>query len=97
MKKNNRCLAIILCIFLFFSLIITTSFIVGETEHECVGGECEICAQISSCQDSLKKIALVKPLLLILAIVFVLVKSIVLFSDVFNKATPFALKVKLLN
>lgn len=52
--KKKRIIAAILTLLFVLSLIFTFSFIGINANHECVGEECPICAEIKSCEDFLK-------------------------------------------
>lgn len=99
MKRRNRIVAIVLCVFFVFFIFFAASFIAQEAEHECTGVECEICAQIENCQDTLKKLLLtVTAVAIAVAATFAAaLKTIALVVELVRQATPLTLKVKLLN
>lgn len=55
--KSNKIVKIIvfLSVFLF---VFPFMYILAETNHECHGENCEICEQISVCEEQVKKISL---------------------------------------
>lgn len=57
--KKKRIIAVIFAVLFALSLIFTFSFIFANANHECVGDECPICAEIQSCEDFLKSVTTV--------------------------------------
>lgn len=98
MRKRRRIIAILLSILFVLSVIFTLSFIAAEADHECIGDECPICAEIQSCEDFLKTVS-------VAAAVFAVVSAVSKFGAVAlpyfksraEATTLVSLKVKLSN
>lgn len=54
--KNNRILALVICCCFVFASVFSFSFIVNEGDHDCIGGDCHICAIIHFAEQMLKTI-----------------------------------------
>lgn len=55
--KKKRIIIIILTVLFALSVIFTFSFICANADHDCVGEDCPVCAEIQSCEDFLKTVA----------------------------------------
>ena len=98
MNKGSRIL-IFLFAAIFTVAVISSSIFSGyEASHDCVGGECTVCAVLDSCRDFLGKTgegakAVTKTLFAVFAIIF----SIFVYTIATVKKSPVNLKVKLIN
>ena len=97
MKKQFRTAAVILAVIIAFSIVISLSFITLEADHDCIGEDCPVCAAIAVCENILRTAAsafavavsaLATRIILAYAVPAV-VRTV--------RATPFTLKVRLLN
>ncbi len=59
MQKNNRIAVILITISFVFAFCFSTIFLSTNTEHECVGEGCSICAQLEQCENLLETATLV--------------------------------------
>ena len=55
MKKQIRLISLILCAALILSVMLSAIFVITHINHDCTGNVCEICHQISLCEQLLKK------------------------------------------
>ena len=98
MTKKNKVIALFLAVIVLFSLTLSFSFIICESNHECIATDCQVCTIISTVNESLKNISLsVLALALALALTYIICKYILYSVNAFFKCTPVVLKVKLLN
>ena len=98
MRKRNRFVAVWLCLFVVLSMLFATSFIAHEASHECIGTDCEICAQTEKCQETLEKLIVTTAAIVIAAAAtYTLQKVLEFVLAIIKRNTPFTLKVKLLN
>lgn len=98
MADKKRLTALIFAALVFFALTASLFVIALETDHDCTGDNCPVCAAINVFRNTLK--ALGGALAAAGAAVFCLCSGVCAFLLSFAKAngkTPVALKVKLLN
>ncbi|HAQ62848.1 MAG TPA: hypothetical protein DCR23_00120 [Ruminococcaceae bacterium] len=98
MKNTRRIISVIIALVTVLSLAFSTAFIIEEADHNCVGEECHICHQLSSCLNAFSNVvkntgsASVTCIVLLLALI---VSGIVRCAE--KEATLVSLKVKLSN
>ncbi len=98
MVTKRRFAAAILAALILVAVTASLFIVAFESNHECIGEDCSVCAVIAVCQNTLKTIS--EGLA-----VFAVLAALVCFSMVFCMAarpgsqseTPISLKVKLLN
>lgn len=99
MNRSKKILLLILCIALLFVPVTSFFYIAGHMNHECIGVDCHICAQIgfSIHNINISKIYIIAALYAL--IVFVTALSICPSEDVIchSGITLISLKVELLN
>ena len=54
MTKVNRFIAVIMAFAVVFVMLFSVCFIIAEAHHDCIGDDCEICYQISICENTLR-------------------------------------------
>ncbi len=54
MTRKNRIMAILLFSAVLFVIVFSAFFVAVQAEHNCVGEDCLICAQIDICQNTVK-------------------------------------------
>lgn len=54
--ENNRILALVMCCVFVFASVFSFVYIVKEGDHDCIGGNCPICACIHFAEQMLKTI-----------------------------------------
>ena len=88
----------LLAVTILFVVLCSAAFIAEEANHDCVGENCPICAQISVCQNMLKTFALaVCAVAFAAAFTYILRKHILACTDKAPSYTLVSLKVKLTN
>ena len=98
MKRKNRVVAILLCVFVLLFMLLSSSFIAQQDSHDCIGEGCEICVQIEKTQETLKKLVhTVSAIGLVVAATYLIQKVLRYVLELVRQNTPFLLKVKLLN
>lgn len=55
--NKKRFIAIIFASILFFVMLLSTVYIVAESEHDCTGDNCPVCSQILQCETALNTIS----------------------------------------
>lgn len=98
MTKRNRIVALVLAVTVIFAMMFSVAFIAYESNHNCIGEGCQVCAHIAAVQENLKTIL---SAVLAAAFAFVLTyasyKCISCFAQYLSQGTLVALKVELLN
>ena len=98
MTNKKHSAAIICAAFVLFALMISLFVIADESDHDCIGENCPVCAVIALCQNTLKTLG---DALIAAAVVFAcfcFTASVISFFHVVTyNETPISLKVKLLN
>ena len=95
--KFRRIAALLLCVLLALSLLLSAAFVLVERHHHCTGDGCEICAAVTQTVAFLKaEASAFLPVLTVLSLFFAL---FVLFAGLLPadlpKQSPVSLKVKL--
>ena len=97
MSRTNRIFACLLTMTIFFIMLLSTLFIVTNAGHDC-GEDCQICIQISVCENMQKLLSLaVAAAVLAAFLMFTFFIGVPLYCANKKLSTPIALKVKLLN
>ena len=95
MKKTKRAAAVFACV-LFFAMLLSVLFIAHETNHECIGEDCQVCARLAACENSLKNISgAVTAAAAVTAVCFVFVRTLLCSPVLCAASSPVSLKVKL--
>lgn len=58
MRKRIRFISVMSCITIVLSIVLSTSFIIIFSDHECTGNDCEICHHMQFCEQTFEKLAL---------------------------------------
>ena len=94
--KRTKHAALIIALMLFVVMLFSALFIAHETQHECTGDGCSVCAILAVCENMLKNISSAAAAAAVLtAAVFVIIKTLETASVFCPAATPVSLKVKL--
>ena len=98
MKKLHCVLAVLLAALVLLAIFTSLFFLLHESEHDCAGEDCPICAAIAVCRQILKQLT---KLFVAVAVCSVFIKGVLFvlsgFCRFFGKITPISLNVKLLN
>ena len=95
MKKTKRAAIVFACV-LFFAMLLSVLFIAHETDHECIGEDCQVCARLAACENSLKNISgAVTAAAAAAAVCFVFVRMLLCSPVLCAASSPVSLKVKL--
>lgn len=98
MTKQNRVFSMLMAGIIAFALLFSVAFITVEANHDCSGDNCPICQQINTCQNILDGIALAGAAAgFVAALLHILYKLILPYTEDIPKITLVSLKVKLLN
>ncbi len=97
MKKQFGTAAVILAVFFAVSIVLSLTFITLEADHDCIGEDCPVCAVIAACENTIRTAGSA-----LMATAVILIFRIILMYSLpavthAVKATPFSLKVRLLN
>lgn len=97
--KKQRAFTLLVCVTVLFVSLMSIIFIVKNTEHDCVGEDCPVCAEIAQAENTLKTIGIgdssVNAIAFIAEICLLTVCIGVICVGVHS--TPIALKVRLNN
>lgn len=55
--NKKRFIAVTFAFMLFFVMLLSTVYIVAESEHDCIGDNCPVCSQILQCETALNTIS----------------------------------------
>ena len=55
--NKKRFVSTALVFALFFVMLLSTIYIIAETEHDCVGDNCPVCSQISQCENAINTVS----------------------------------------
>ncbi len=95
MKITKR-VATVLAFVLFFAVLLSVIFIAHETDHNCIGDGCSVCARIAVCETVLRNICTaVFAATAVTAVRFTYVSMKAAADKLFKVTTPVSLKVKL--
>lgn len=98
MTKRIKIVAVTLAVAFLLSVSLSLCFITQESDHDCIGEGCEICALLSQCERTLKILfAFAKETVLAISISYISHGFIKSLTDVMSQDSPVALKIKLLN
>ena len=89
-------ISLIVAAAVFFVMLYSALYIAAEANHDCVGENCQICYQISVCENTLKTLSFaVFAAVFAAAFTYTLCRSISACADVTTIYTLVSLKVKL--
>ena len=98
MENMRRTFAFVVFIALLLSVLFSISFVSHGASHDCVGEDCQICAVINKCAETLRDIVALGACTAIFGIlVFSFSSTVNDFRKPFSAFTPVRLKVKLTN
>ena len=99
MAKRKRMFAVVIAIAIVFALSFSALFVITETNHNCMTGNCcRICQQINTCLEQLNNVATSSNHILFSSIfLFALVVIVAIDKNVSGTDTLIELKVKLSN
>ena len=96
MTKKKRIISLAVAVAVLFVMLYSALFIAAEVDHDCVGENCQICYQISVCENTLKNLSLaVCAVAFAAAFTYTLCRSISACAEVAPSYTLVSLKVKL--
>lgn len=96
MTKKKRIISLVVAVAVLFVMLYSALFIAAEADHDCVGENCQICYQISVCENTLKNLSLaVCAVAFVAAFTYTLCRSISACAEVALRYTLVSLKVKL--
>lgn len=58
MKKTKRLFAVLLIVLTVVVMLSSAVYIAAQSDHDCVGNDCQICCHMASCQHVLRQAAL---------------------------------------
>ena len=98
MVSIKKVLALLMCVLLVLSIILSVSFVSHGSSHCCAGEDCRICAVIQRCAQMLEKLLMVASFAAFLgAVIFTVSRALEISGESIVSVTPVRLKVKLSN
>ena len=98
MTAKKRISAFALAFTLVFVMLSSLLYITTSSHHDCIGENCEVCTQISNCENNLRNITCtVKSASYTAAVICSAVVLLLLFAEVCGSSTLVSLKTKLSN
>lgn len=96
--KKKRYFAIILCIYFILMSIFSLTYMIKESDHDCLGEHCPICDSIHAAQENLERFSLAAGVSEEMAVVTIVFSIAVLFVHfVILRATPVTWKTRMDN
>lgn len=56
MKRNNRMLAMLLCLGVISIMLFSCVYAACAVDHDCIGEGCQVCASIKACEQNIKNL-----------------------------------------
>lgn len=98
MTKKKRAAALLLAVVVFFAIMLSLTLLSYESNHDCIGEDCQVCAQLASARERMKSVfAAVVAFAVAFALTYIHDKGAVCSARSFAQGTLVALKVELLN
>lgn len=99
MAKNiSRATALIMGLIIGFVVLSSAIFIIKNSDHDCSGDNCSVCAAIRQCEQNLEKLGTAgAEAAAIIAVVFAFTEVFCAIKSWTNASTLIKLKVELLN
>lgn len=98
MKKHTRFLAVLLALAVAFVMLSSAVYISANADHDCIGEGCQICYNISGCENTLKNLSTAVS---VIAVAVMLIDCLCMMIDhpakTVSVCTLVTLKVKLSN
>ena len=97
MKRNNRMLAMLLCLGVISIMLFSCVYAACAADHECIGEGCQVCASIEACEQNIKNLVTAVVLAIAVALSGHLFTRAVCPGKPVFRSTLVMLKVKLSN
>ena len=98
MVSIKKVLALLMCVLLVLSIILSVSFVSHGSSHCCAGEDCRICAVIHRYAQMLEKLLMAASFAAFLgAVIFTVLRTVEILGESIASVTPVRLKVKLSN
>ena len=96
--RNVKWIAVFISLILFFGVMLSSSYIAKEMDHDCIGEDCPICEQMEECSLVLEKAGAACGLALAFVILTICLRAVArpVLTPVLLP-TPFSWKVRLNN
>lgn len=96
MTKKTRGIALVLAVLVLSVMLSSTLYIANKADHDCIGEHCQICQQISICQNTLKNLGFgVAASAIAIALTYILASVLTSTKDESALTTLITLKIKL--
>ncbi len=59
MTNQKRTMALLIAAAFIVVVLFSTAYVAAESDHDCLGGDCQICCQLSVCRSILESIMLI--------------------------------------
>ena len=94
--SKKRFVSTALVFALFFVMLLSTIYIIAETEHDCVGDNCPVCSQISQCENTINTVSSAVSIAAVAAVfAYILMAGTVKITSQKPASTLISLKVQL--
>ena len=94
--NKKRFVSTALVFALFFVMLLSTIYIIAETEHDCVGDNCPVCSQISQCENTINTVSSAVSIAAVAAVfAYILMAGTVKITSQKPASTLISLKVQL--
>ena len=97
MKRNNRMLAMLLCLGVIAIMLFSCVYAACAVDHDCIGEGCQICASIEACEQNIKNLVTAVVLAIAVALSYPLCIRVVCSEKPVFRNTLVMFKVKLSN
>ena len=97
MKNSKKVFAVILVTAVLCAFLFSALFLIHESDHDCEGETCRICAMLAVCRTVIRSFAVLSVICAVILLSRVSVRVINARCKTENKYTPVSLRVRLLN
>lgn len=97
MKSSKKIFAVVLALSVLCAFLFSVIFIIEESDHDCEGETCRICATLAVCRAVIRAFSVISVIYAVTALSRILCRVISTRRKYENKRTPVTLRVRLLN
>ena len=95
LRKSNRLASIILLLCFLTVLVVSYTFCVLNSNHECIGNDCCTCFEINVIQNTFEALIITKLLIIVIKLIRKCIAKLQIEFSIWYLLTPIKLKVQL--
>ena len=77
-SKSKKILALLTAVMVAVLLLLSGFFIITHTEHDCIGEDCPVCAQLETCENGMRLLTQAAGMGAVLAFAYIVTERIIL-------------------